>query len=171
MSSTNNTATYADCVTALRTSLSYLDSSVTTLGDGVSDFPRLVDVLKTTRHYELIPQRTLQIAESSLRSELLPAITGLLDRVDARIDRVDRRIESLRARAELQQGRLEKNPHIDENQNKKTTGQGQLQGMGKARARTLKQKRETLQYSIERLELEVLQKERELRKRLDTAAA
>jgi ribonuclease HI len=44
-----STATYGDCVTALRTSLSFLESSVNTLGDGVSDFPRLTHVLKTAR--------------------------------------------------------------------------------------------------------------------------
>lgn len=45
-----------------------------------------------------------------------------------------------------------------------------LDSAARLRARVLKQRREALQYSIERLELEVLQKERELRKRLDAAA-
>ncbi|KAI0547528.1 putative mitotic spindle biogenesis protein Spc19 [Xylaria curta] len=163
-----NTATYSDCVAALRTSLSFLESSVATLESGVSDFPRLVNVLKTARHYELIPQSTLQTAEASLRSELSPAITTLLDRADAHIDRVDRRIESLKARAELQQGRLDNdnNPRPSRH-NAKSKG-GQLDGSAKLRARVLRQRREALQYSVERLELEVLQKERELRKRLDT---
>ncbi|KAF2967716.1 hypothetical protein GQX73_g5849 [Xylaria multiplex] len=159
-----NTASYSDCVAALRTSLSFLESSVTTLESGVSDFPRLINVLKTARHYELIPQTTLQTAEASLRSELAPAITTLLDRADAHIDRVDRRIESLRARAELQQGRLDNSPSRPA---KAKPGGSQLDGSAKLRARVLKQRREALQYSVERLELEVLQKERELRKRLD----
>ncbi|KAI0808715.1 DASH complex subunit Spc19 [Xylaria sp. FL0064] len=166
-----NAASYGDCVAALRTSLSFLESSVNTLDSGVSDFPRLVNVLKTARHYELIPQTTLQAAEASLRSELSPAITTLLDRADAHIDRVDRRIESLRARAELQQGRLDndgsssrtsRNPRA----NAKNSS-AQLDGNAKLRAHVLKQRREALQYSVERLELEVLQKERELRKRLE----
>ncbi|TRX93973.1 hypothetical protein FHL15_005051 [Xylaria flabelliformis] len=168
-----NTATYSDCVAALRTSLSFLESSVTTLENGVSDFPRLVSVLKTARHYELIPQSTLQTAEASLRSELSPAISTLLDRADAQIDRVDRRIESLKARAELQQGRLEGNdnnsrPSRHNAKNNKGSSSTQLDGNAKLRARVLRQRREALQYSVERLELEVLQKERELRKRLDT---
>ncbi|KAI0436627.1 DASH complex subunit Spc19 [Xylaria telfairii] len=165
------TATYSDCVTALRTSLSFLESSVTTLESGVSDFPRLVGVLKTARHYELIPQSTLQTAEASLRSELAPAISTLLDRADAHIDRVDRRIESLKARAELQQGRLDNSNNSSSRQNnakKGGSGSAQLDGNAKLRARVLRQRREALQYSVERLELEVLQKERELRKRLDT---
>ena len=50
---TSSAATYADCVTSLRTSLSFLESSVQTLGNGVSDFPRLVTVLKTVRVREI----------------------------------------------------------------------------------------------------------------------
>ncbi|GAP87198.1 putative mitotic spindle biogenesis protein [Rosellinia necatrix] len=166
-----NTATYGDCVAALRTSLTFLESSVTTLGSGVSDFPRLMGVLKTARHYELIPQATLQAAESSLRSELAPAISTLLARADAHIDRVDRRVGSLRARAELQQGRLEDSSSRHHNRNNKnpssSSSAAPLDGSAKLRARVLKQRREALQYSVERLELEVLQRERELRKRLD----
>ncbi|KAI0968946.1 putative mitotic spindle biogenesis protein Spc19 [Xylaria arbuscula] len=168
-----NSASYGDCVAALRTSLSFLESSVTTLENGVSDLPRLASVLKTARHYELIPQTTLQTAEASLRSELSPAITTLLDRADAHIDRVDRRIESLRARAELQQGRLDNSHTTTQSKSKsRFAGSGSsksagLDGNARLRARVLKQRREALQYSVERLELEVLQKERELRKRLD----
>lgn len=47
--STPNLSTYGDCVSSLRTSLSFLESSVNTLGNGVEDFPRLVSVLKTVR--------------------------------------------------------------------------------------------------------------------------
>ena len=42
-------ASYADCVSSLRNSLKFLDSSVSTLDDGVADFPRLVKVLKSVR--------------------------------------------------------------------------------------------------------------------------
>jgi DASH complex subunit SPC19 len=128
-----------------------------------------------TQHYELIPQSTLQAAEASLRSELAPAIETLLDRADNHIDRIERRIESLKARSELQQGRLDNytstfsttsaaaSTKASSSRNEKKF----LDEKAKARARALKQDREALQYSIERLELQVLQKERELRKRLD----
>lgn len=46
---TPNIATYNDCVASLRTSLDFLESSVETLGNGVSDFPRLTNILKTVR--------------------------------------------------------------------------------------------------------------------------
>lgn len=45
----SNHSTYSDCVSSLRTSLKFLESSVETLDNGVSDFPRLVNVLKTVR--------------------------------------------------------------------------------------------------------------------------
>jgi len=46
---TTTTSTYGECVASLRTSLSFLESSVATLGTGVEDFPRLSLVLKTVR--------------------------------------------------------------------------------------------------------------------------
>ena len=45
----SNAVSYADCVASLRTSLQYLESSVSTIDAGVSDFPRLVTALKTVR--------------------------------------------------------------------------------------------------------------------------
>lgn len=40
---------YADCVDSLRSSLKFLEASVETIDRGVSDFPRMVGVLKTVR--------------------------------------------------------------------------------------------------------------------------
>ncbi|POR30887.1 DASH complex subunit SPC19 [Tolypocladium paradoxum] len=164
-------ASYADCVSSLRTSLQFLESSVQTLDSGVSDFPRLVTVLKTVRHYELIPQPTLAAAEASLRDEIGPYIALLLSRADAQIERQDRRIETLKARAELQQGRLSR-PDSGQQASKSAAAAAKangrkLSGEDKLRARAVRQRKEALRYGVERLELEVLQKERELRKRLD----
>ncbi|GKT96585.1 mitotic spindle biogenesis protein [Colletotrichum tofieldiae] len=168
-----NASNYADCVASLRSSLNFLQSSVTALDAGVSDLPRLSSVLRPTRHFELIPQPTLAAAEASLRDEIGPQIALLLDRAEAQIARRERRIETLQARCELLQGRLA--------QPEGTTGQGRGVGAGGAgkkkalggeralRARAVRQRREGLEYSVERLELEVLTKERELRKRLEKA--
>ncbi|KAI0597242.1 putative mitotic spindle biogenesis protein Spc19 [Biscogniauxia sp. FL1348] len=168
-SSAGGSASYGDCVAALRTSLSFLESSVSTLGNGVSDFPRLVNVLKTVRHYELVPQPTLAAAEASLRDEIGPAIATLLDRADAHIGRVDRHISALKARAELQQGRLEDAVEAPR-QRAASSHRNKLDASARQRARAVRQRKEALQYTVERLELEVLQKERELRKRLENAA-
>ncbi|PNY23068.1 DASH complex subunit SPC19 [Tolypocladium capitatum] len=157
-------ASYADCVSSLRTSLQFLESSVQTLDSGVSDFPRLVNVLRAVRHYELIPQPTLAAAEASLRDEIGPYIALLLSRADAQMERQDRRIETLKARAELQQGRLAR---PDSSQQASQSKGRKLGAEDKLRARAVRQRKEALRYGVERLELEVLQKERELRRRLD----
>ncbi|KAG5926775.1 hypothetical protein E4U42_002969 [Claviceps africana] len=158
------TASYAGCVASLRTSLDFLESSVQTLDHGTADFPRLIKVLKTVRHYELIPQTTLAAAEASLRDEIGPYIALLLSRAGAQVEKQDRRIETLKARAELQQGRLAR---PDEAERASSSRSRRLVGEDKLRARIVRQRKEALRYGVERLELEVLQKERELRRRLD----
>lgn len=102
---------------------------------------------------------------------------------------MERRIESLKARAELQQGRLASSgeygyeDHEDfgdyghggskqnKNKNKKRgatkISTAQLGEEARLRARVVRQKKEALKYSVERLELQVLQKERELRKQIE----
>ncbi|KAK3372625.1 DASH complex subunit Spc19 [Podospora didyma] len=166
-------STYSECVTSLRTSLSFLESSVATLGHGVEDFPRLATVLKTVRHYELIPQPTLAAAESSLRDEIGPFVAILLDRADKHLERQARRIETLKARADLNAGRLSHFPSDKDNttsfSSKSRPKSKVLDGGAALRAKVVRQRKEALKYSVERLELEVLQKERELRVQLDKA--
>nr|6CFZ_I Chain I, Spc19 [Thermochaetoides thermophila] len=149
---------YADCVCSLRTSLAFLESSVATLDNGVQDFPRLCHVLRTVRHYELIPQTTLAAAEASLRDEIGPFIQLLLDRAEKHLDRQARRIETLKARAELNAGRLSQYSG-DGHNNGKFSGQGMdfrksrpLNGEAALRAKVVRQRKEALKYSVERLE-------------------
>jgi DASH complex subunit SPC19 len=141
------------------------------------------------QHYELIPQSTLAAAEASLRDEIGPFISNLLDRVDKQLERQARRIETLKARAELQAGRLSQGPDgfgdrpgsssaaAGSGRDGRTDGKGRgaagrktLDGEAALRARMTRQKKEALQYSVERLEMEVAQKERELRIRLEKAS-
>ena len=101
-----------------------------------------------------------------------PFIALLLSRADAQIERQERRIETLKARSELQQGRLaqpDDRPRDARGAAAATArGKGrELGGEDKLRAKAVRQRKEALRYGVERLELEVLQKERELRKRLD----
>lgn len=167
------TSSYSDCVASLRTSLSFLESSVNTLGNGVADFPRLVSVLKSVRHYELIPTTTLAQAEASLRDEISPFITLLLTRAERQLERQARKIETLKARSELNAGRLSSagDPAPPAQRGRKgSAGAGRkLDGEAALRARVLRQRKEALKYSVERLEMEVAQKERELRLRLEKA--
>ncbi|KAK7743871.1 DASH complex subunit spc19 [Cytospora paraplurivora] len=167
---------YSDCVASLRTSVALLESSVNTLGNGVTDYPRLSAVLKTVRHYELIPQPTLAAAESSLRDEIGPFVTHLLDRADRQIERQARRIETLKARNDLNAGRLGRAsqgaaapPPEPPALRRKPSARKTLDGGAGLRARAVRQRKEALKYGVERLEMEVAQKERELRLRLQEA--
>ncbi|PHH65783.1 hypothetical protein CDD81_1510 [Ophiocordyceps australis] len=160
-----NSPSYADCVSALRSSLAHLDSSVETLGAGVSDFPRLVKTLKSVRHYELISQPTLAAAEASLRDEIGPYIALLLSRAEAQTDHLDRRIEALKAKSELQRGRISR---LDSAATSAAAPappppRRVVSADAKLRARA----KEALRYGVDRLELEVLQTERELKRRLE----
>lgn len=131
------------------------------------------------QHYELIPQPTLAAAESSLRDEIGPFVTHLLDRADRQIDRQARRIETLKARSDLNAGRLgrETAPPPPPPSKKSAPpggaraagGRKTLDGGAGLKARAVRQRKEALKYSVERLELEVAQKERELRVRLQEA--
>lgn len=129
------------------------------------------------QHYELLPQPTLATAEASLRSEIGPFATHLLDRADRQVERQARKIETLKARSDLNAGRLsqgpspgpdtatKKKPAVRSNNSSRKT----LDGGAGLRARAVRQRKEALKYSVERLELEVAQKERELRVRLQEA--
>jgi DASH complex subunit SPC19 len=140
------------------------------------------------QHYELIPQPTLAAAEASLRDEIVPFVALLLDRADKHLERQARRIETLKARAELNAGRLSHYPAPGEEDNREyrdgaaannmkgkggnvgSGGRGKpLDGGAALRAKVVRQRKEALRYGVERLELEVLQKERELRMRLEQA--
>ncbi|EGO51360.1 hypothetical protein NEUTE1DRAFT_17061, partial [Neurospora tetrasperma FGSC 2508] len=165
----------------LHSSLNLLSSSLSLLDSSTSDFPRLSSVLKTVRHYELIPQPTLQAAEASLRDEIGPFIELLLERVDKELERKGRRVETLKARCELNGGRLSNYNREQKSgagggiQKKgggtKEAGSGsggkKLNGEAALRAKVVRQRKEALKYSVERLEMEVAQKERELRMRLE----
>lgn len=84
------------------------------------------------------------------------------------MERQARRIETLKARAELQQGRLARPDEAAKVPSSSSSSRGRrLVGEDKLRARIVRQRKEALRYGVERLELEVLQKERELRRRLD----
>jgi DASH complex subunit SPC19 len=129
----------------------------------------------------LIPQPTLAAAEASLRDEMGPFISVLLERAEQQLLRQGRRIETLKARSDLNAGRLSAAPGDFSSSSsaaaKSRGASGRNVGLAKKplggeaalRAKVLRQKKEALKYSVERLEMEVMQKERELRVRLEKA--
>lgn len=172
--------------------MSLLGSSISTLDAGVNDFPRLSKVLQTTRvrtcafdasyyqtltwiqHFELIPEHSLQTAQSSLLNEITPEVNNLLNRVSTYLDKLERREQSLVAKYELQQGRLD-------SQRTPTSSRPTSRARGKSiggvaaaggnlgmaeqlKMKQLKQKKERLNFAIDRLQLQAQQRERQLRK-------
>ncbi|KAJ9630253.1 uncharacterized protein PV06_03409 [Exophiala oligosperma] len=169
-------ASLGPAVSSLRSSLSLLDSSISILDEGVSDFPRLCKVLQTQQHFELLPEPTLREAQQSLVDEIVPAIHQLLSTVDNYVNQLGRKEESLKARSELLEGRLNNNnnnrrsssfggaidqPIRNDRSSSRTPG---LSDTKMLEMKRMQQKKERLQYAIERLELQSKQRERELRK-------
>ncbi|PYI25279.1 mitotic spindle biogenesis protein Spc19 [Aspergillus indologenus CBS 114.80] len=166
-------------VSSLQSSLQLLDSSISTLDAGVSDFPRLSKVLQTTRHFELLPEPTLREAQQSLLDEITPSIAHLLELATNHVEKLSRREQGLRAKCDLQQGRLYSNE--ERQQQKRQLAKPKPGAFGDRRQaaaaaaaasnaakaaelRRLIQKKERLQYAVERLELQGKQRERQLRK-------
>ncbi|KAL3420460.1 mitotic spindle biogenesis protein [Phlyctema vagabunda] len=166
MAASSTNTSLSSSVTALRSSLSLLDSSITILDHGISDFPRMRKVLTSTRHFELLPQSTLQTAQQTLAAELTPAITKLLSRSEAHIAKMERREGALIAKSELQQGRLEGKAQLKKKKSldRVVEKKGMVGGEEKViRLKALRQKKERLGYAVERLQLQSQQKQRQLR--------
>ncbi len=164
-------ASLSPAVSSLRSSLSLLQSSISILDEGVSDFPRLCKVLQTEQHFELLPEPTLREAQQSLLDEITPAIGQLLSTAENYVNQLGRREESLKARCELLEGRLShgrRNSSLGGGRSVINSGQtGQNGGRSDAKMlemKRLRQKKDRLQYAVERLELQSKQRERELRK-------
>ncbi|GKZ83282.1 hypothetical protein AnigIFM56816_008373 [Aspergillus niger] len=157
-------------VSSLGSSLQLLDSSISTLDSGISDFPRLCKVLQTTRHFELLPEPTLREAQQSLLDEITPSIAHLLSLASNHVEKLSRREQGLRAKCELQEGRMYSNESRQPSRLRSAFGD-RLQSAGAsgkaakaAELKRLMQKKERLQYAVERLELQSTQRERQLRK-------
>ncbi|MCJ1467908.1 hypothetical protein MMC07_006533 [Pseudocyphellaria aurata] len=155
----------ASCVSSLRSSNKLLASSISILDSGVNDFPRMVKVLQTTRHFELLPTSTLATAQASLLASITPEIASLLSRVETHLDRLERREQALIARCDLLEGRLS---HGEEGGSEAAAGsRGRNRASeGDREALRLKQmrgKKERLAYAVERLVMQAQQKERQLR--------
>ncbi|KAM5475893.1 DASH complex subunit spc19 [Microsporum audouinii] len=159
-------------VSSLRASLQLLESSIDILDEGVNDFPRLCKVLQSTRHFELLPEPTLKEAQQAIVDEITPSISHLITLASNHTDKLARRQEALKAKAELQKGRLYHEPrpsssgsmHHERKGVYSASMAGGAAGGKAAELRRLTQKKERLQYAVDRLELQSKQRERQLRK-------
>ncbi|CEL02878.1 Putative Mitotic spindle biogenesis protein [Aspergillus calidoustus] len=157
-------------VASLQSSLQLIDSSISILDSSVSDFPRMSKVLQTRRHFELLPEPTLREAQQSLLDEITPSIAHLLSLASNHVEKLSRREQGLRAKCELQEGRLNSS-EARQISGSRAQRRGPARGGGGATSaakaaemRRLVQKKERLQYAVERLELQSKQRERQLRK-------
>jgi DASH complex subunit SPC19 len=140
---------------------------------------------RTTQHFELVSEPSLQHAQQTLLSSLEPELNALLARVETHLDKMSRREQSLIAKADLQEGRLS-NPTAQLQQHaggsssrsrsrqSSTAGRqsvaggvpssGGLSNLEALKMSQLRQKKERLSYAVSRLELQAGQRERQLRK-------
>lgn len=167
--------TLGPAVAALRSSLTLLDSSISILDEGVSDFPRLKKVLQTQQHFELVPEKTLKQAQQALADEVSPAIEQLLTTAEAHLKQLARKEQSLKARSELLEGRLGSKHSAGTEQaiRSRTNTLSRDTGSNESKVlqmKKLRQKKDQLQFAIERLELQTKQKQRELRKSMAFAS-
>ena len=158
-------STLGPAVNSLSSSLQLLTSATNILDAGVADFPRLTHVLSTQQHFELLPEPQLRAAQQSLVDEIAPAISQLLSTAEKYVDEMGRREEGLKARYELLTGRLEGRRRQSSLGSAPVKEDDAEVARGRAvEMKLLRQKKERLQYAIERLELQTKQRERELRK-------
>lgn len=151
------------CVTSLSASCNILDSSLSTLNTGISDFPRLIHVLQNTRHFELLPESDVIAAQNDLRGEIGPQREELLARVEKALHVLERKEYNLKSKKELQEVRLQQRPnraHLTQTTavaQPSQTSQNASAPENTERAeklRMLKSKKERLAYSLKRLQME-----------------
>lgn len=119
------------------------------------------------QHFELLPEPTVREAQQALLDEITPSIAHLLSLASNHVEKLSRREQGLKAKCELQEGRLSSD---EPRKSSRSQSSAALRGRGSGNAakamelRRLVQKKERLQYTVERLELQGRQRERQLRK-------
>ena len=125
------------------------------------------------QHFELVSERALAAAQADVLAELAPELDALLVRARAQLDRLERREQSLLARRDLQRGRLgaiadpaaAPDAHLP-------SGAAEPADAPESRTLTpaqalrlaqLRQKKDRLAYTVDRLALQANQRQRQLR--------
>lgn len=129
--------------------------------------------MRSSQHFELLPESTLVSAQASLLSSLTPELHSLLSRVETYLDRLSRREQALIAKAELQEGRLSSSTEVKRGFSTRSRPPSQAAQDGEdngevgeremLRMKMVKQKKERLHFAVERLNLQAKQRERQLR--------
>lgn len=140
---------------SLSASCRILESSLSTLDSGISDLPRLNHILKSTRHFELLPESEVLAAHRELRAEIEPQRDELLRRAEKAVQGLERREYSLKSKKELQQVRLQQRPAAVRAQEiGQRSDDGQENRANLERLRTIKAHKERLGYTLKRIHME-----------------
>lgn len=170
-------ADFARCVSSLQASSRHLDSSIAILDSGVRDFPRTKQVVQITRvspaptsslallthkqHFELISEPALFAAQSALANEIGPEVEHLLHRVEQHLAKMERREKGLISKSELQEGRIQQTQPRNEAKlaNRNSMFGGANNEVARAeKLKMLRNKRERLEHTLERLSLQASHK-------------
>ncbi|GAK64615.1 uncharacterized protein PAN0_006c2829 [Moesziomyces antarcticus] len=106
------------CVSSTASCVQTMNEAIYNLNYAIQDHPRLVTVLKSQRHFDLVSGRDIEQAREHIASEVRPHIEELCRRAAAEISREDRRVVALRNRHEALQQRLQNLRSIDKHQSK-----------------------------------------------------
>lgn len=72
-----------------------LNASVSTLSHSLSDYPRLLRVLRTRRGYELLSEDEIHLAQLEVRREVEPQIRELISRAESGLEALQRKERGL----------------------------------------------------------------------------
>jgi DASH complex subunit SPC19 len=123
------------------------------------------------QHYELVSEPTLFAAQRALADEIEPETEHLLRRVEQHLAKMERREKSLVSKAGLQEQRIEQSrPRLDQPSSGFGGGGGGVFAEREAREikerlKTLRNKRARLEGTVDRLQMQMLHKERALKMR------
>lgn len=95
------------CVTSTASCVQTMKEAIDTLEFAIQDHPRLMTVLKSQRHFDLVSQRDIEAARQHVASEVRPHVDELCRRATAEIQRQDRRAVALKNKNESLQQRIQ----------------------------------------------------------------
>ncbi|KAJ1026236.1 hypothetical protein NDA18_003893 [Ustilago nuda] len=133
------------CVSSAASCVQTMKEAIDTLEFAIQDHPRLMTVLKSQRHFDLVSQRDIESAREHVATEVRPYVEELCRRATAEIQRQDRRAVALKNKYEALQQRIQNIRSIDLHQSKLTSAAAEESKEKEAETEEKRQAREELQ--------------------------
>ncbi|SNX84842.1 related to DASH complex subunit spc19 (Outer kinetochore protein spc19) [Melanopsichium pennsylvanicum] len=108
------------CVNSTAACVQTMKEAIDTLEFAIQDHPRLMTVLKSQRHFDLVSQHDIDQAREHVASEVRPHVEELCRRATSEIQRQDRRAVALKNKNEALQQRIANLRSIESHQSKLT---------------------------------------------------